>query len=219
LEVRIVQADIVQAFPTAVGQFRIPEAECGPVNQQLRDSIMEAAVAYPSVGKSNIGGWRSRNDLFGWAVPAIATLVSWIVGATRQMIDATAGTEQFHGQLSAVGWATVCRAGNYNAPHCHPESAWSGVYYVDPGTTDPSRPLGGILELLDPRPAVEQCSAPGDPYGLPVRIRPEAGLLVLFPSWLYHWTHPYVSAGERIAVSFNLTSATEEKGVAGPVQK
>jgi uncharacterized protein (TIGR02466 family) len=211
LERPLVQADIMQAFPTTVGQFRMPEAECAPVNYQLRAAIMEAAAAYPSVGKSNIGGWRSRNDLFGWEVPAVATLVSWIVQATRQMIDVTAGMGQFNGQLSAVGWATVCREGNYNAPHCHPDSAWSGVYYVDPGTAEPSRPMGGVLELLDPRPAVEQCSAPGDPYGLPVRIRPEAGLLVLFPSWLYHWTHPYAGVGERIAISFNLMSAAVEK--------
>ena len=33
---------------------------------------------------------------------------------------------------------------------------------------------------------------------------PEAGLLVIFPSWLYHWVHPYVGPTPRIAVSFNV---------------
>jgi hypothetical protein len=53
--------------------------------------------------------------------------------------------------------------------------------------------------------AVEAVTAPGDPYGEPVRVRPESGLLVVFPSWLYHWVHPYAGQPPRIAVSFNAT--------------
>ena len=52
-----------------------------------------------------------------------------------------------------------------------------------------------------------QKSRPGDPYGAPFRVRPQAGLLVLFPSWLYHWVHPYAGRTPRIAVSFNATQA------------
>jgi hypothetical protein len=88
-------------------------------------------------------------------------------------------------------------------PHSHSDSAWSGVYYVDSGSEDPSRPLSGILEFLDPRAGTEAVSAPGDPYGEHFRVRPQAGLLVLFPSWLYHWVHPYAGERSRIAISFN----------------
>ena len=95
----------------------------------------------------------------------------------------------------------------HHAPHCHPDSAWSGVYYVDAGTEHADRPISGVLEFLDPRSGVEAVTAPGDPYGEPVRIRPAAGLLVIFPSWLYHWVHPYAGRAPRIAVSFNVTLA------------
>jgi hypothetical protein len=74
---------------------------------------------------------------------------------------------------------------------------------VDPGVGNPARPLSGVLEFLDPRAGVEAVSAPGDPYGEPVRIKPGAGLLVIFPSWLYHWVHPYMGETPRVAVSFN----------------
>ena len=65
-----------------------------------------------------------------------------------------------------------------------------------------------------------------DPYGDPLRVRPQAGLLVLFPSWLYHWVHPYVGETPRIAVSFNATVAarsadqrsTEEDVAANPIK-
>ena len=38
-----------------------------------------------------------------------------------------------------------------------------------------------------------------------IRPRPQAGLLVVFPSWLYHWVHPYTGQRPRVAVSFNAT--------------
>ena len=119
------------------------------------------------------------------------------------MVDASAGQGVFKGTISLSAWAATCRDGAYHAPHSHPDSAWSGVYYVDPGVRNPERPLSGVLEFLDPRAGVEAVSAPGDPYGEPVRIKPEAGLLVIFPSWLYHWVHPYVGETPRVAVSFN----------------
>ena len=69
----------------------------------------------------------------------------------------------------------------------------------------PSRdvPLSGLLEFLDPRPAASAVAAPGDPYGNPFRIRPQAGMLVIFLSWLEHWVHPYAGQTPRVAVSFN----------------
>jgi hypothetical protein len=79
---------------------------------------------------------------------------------------------------------------------------------VDPGADSPERPLSGVLEFLDPRSGVEAVTAPGDPYGEPFRVRPQAGLIVIFPSWLYHWVHPYAGQTPRIAISFNATAAT-----------
>jgi hypothetical protein len=79
---------------------------------------------------------------------------------------------------------------------------------VDPGTESPGQPLSGILEFLDPRAGVDAVTAPGDPYGEPFRLRPQAGLLVIFPSWLYHWVHPYTGQTPRMAISFNATPAT-----------
>ena len=123
-------------------------------------------------GKSNVGGWRSRNDLFHWPVPEVKEIGAWIMDCVRQVVEATARPDRFRGTLSAVGWASVCRTGNYNAPHIHPESAWSGVYYVDAGDPDDTIPLSGCLELLDPRPAAGGVNTPGDPFGHPVRIAP-----------------------------------------------
>jgi hypothetical protein len=55
---------------------------------------------------------------------------------------------------------------------------------------------------------VEAVTAPGDPYGEPFRVGPQAGLLVIFPSWLYHWVHPYAGETPRVAISFNAAVPT-----------
>ena len=196
------------------------------MNQELRALILAEEARYASLGRSNIGGWHSRTDFLNRPEPAVAALTTWITWAVSQMVEATAGPGSFKGTMSVSAWATICRAGAYHAPHSHPDSAWSGVYYVDAGTHSPDRPLSGVLEFLDPRAGVEAVTAPGDPYGEPVRVRPEAGLLVVFPSWLYHWVHPYAGHTPRIAVSFNAALSqrsppftAEHRGRASPATR
>jgi uncharacterized protein (TIGR02466 family) len=201
--------EVMQAFPTLIGRWLVPDADA--MNQELQALVLSEETRYSSLGRSNIGGWHSRTDFLNHTQPAVAALTTWITWTVNQMVAATAGHGSFKGKMSLSAWATICRAGSYHAPHSHPDSAWSGVYYVDAGALD--RSLSGVLEFLDPRAGVEAVTAPGDPYGEPVRVRPEAGLIVIFPSWLHHWVHPYAGHTPRIAVSFNATC-----GALGPVR-
>ena len=198
------ELDVTPTFPTFIGRVRLPDAEA--MNEGLHALILAEEAEYPTLGRSNIGGWHSRPDFFHRSDSNVSALISWTTWALRRMISATTGRNVFTGTLSISAWATVCRAGTYHAPHSHSDSAWSGVYYVDSGSENPGRPLSGVLEFLDPRAGAEAVSAPGDPYGEPFRVRPQAGLLVLFPSWLYHWVHPYAGERPRIAISFNATA-------------
>ena len=197
------ELDITQAFPTYIGRVQLPDADA--MNQGLRSLILVEESEYPSLGRSNIGGWHSRADFLHRSDANVTALSSWITWALRRMICVTTGRENFVGTASISAWATICRAGAYHAPHSHPDSAWSGVYYVDAGTENQDQPLGGVLEFLDPRAGAEAVSAPGDLYGEPFRVRAQSGLLVMFPSWLFHWVHPYAGETPRIAVSFNAT--------------
>jgi len=196
-----VELEVTSAFPTLIGRFRVPDAES--MNRDLQALILAEEASYESLGRSNIGGWHSKTDFLTRPEPAVEALATWVDWAVGQMVDATAGPGALSGSMSVSAWATICRAGAYHAPHSHSDSAWSGVYYVDAGTNNPEHPLSGVLEFLDPRAGVEAVTAPGDPYGEPFRVRPEAGLLVVFPSWLFHWVHPYAGKTPRIAVSFN----------------
>ena len=195
-------------FTTPIATHRVADAEV--LNQSLRDIILAAEAGTPTTGRSNIGGWRSEHNLLERPEAAMATLRDEIRDAIDQVIQATAGANGFNGQFAINGWANILRRGNYNTLHNHPESAWSGVYYVDIGTQSAEHPLSGLLEFMDPRPFVEMVSTPGMPFGLPVRIQPEAGLMVIFPSWLYHHVHAYVGDGARIAVAFNIPTQAAE---------
>ncbi len=205
------ELEITPAFPPMIGKWRVPDPES--MNEELRQLILIEESKYASLGRSNIGGWHSQTDFFLRAEPAVAALTTWVEWTVNRMVDATAGPGVFKGELLTTAWATICRDGAYHAPHTHPDSAWSGVYYVDEGTKHPERPLGGALEFLDPRAGVDAVACPGDPYGEPVRVRPQAGLLVIFPSWLCHWVHPYTGQTPRIAVSFNVRVMSSGKEV------
>jgi uncharacterized protein (TIGR02466 family) len=211
------ELDVTPAFPTLIGRVRLPDAEA--MNEGLHALILNEEAEYASLGRSNIGGWHSRPDFLHRSNANVDALTSWIIWALRRMICTTTGQDAFKGTLAITAWATVCRAGAYHAPHSHPDSAWSGVYYVDGGAENPDQPLSGMLEFLDPRAGAEAVSAPGDPYGEPFRVRPQAGLLVLFPSWLYHWVHPYAGETPRIAISFNATIRVHAVDQAGTAEE
>ena len=198
-------------FPTPIWTFSFPRADA--VNPILTQGHSRSSPVIPESGQEqcrrvavpqrpvSLGGARGERN---WRLDH---------GLRASSRRSDGRPERFRGTISAVGWASVCRTGNYNAPHIHPESAWSGVYYVDAGDPDDTMPFSSCLELLDPRSAAGGVNTPGDPFGHPVRIAPRAGLLVLFPSWLTHWVHPHSGRRERIAISFNV-SATPESAAA-----
>jgi uncharacterized protein (TIGR02466 family) len=216
------ELNLTQAFPTLIGRLQVPDSE--GMNQSLHTLILGQEAEYASLGRSNVGGWHSRPDFLECRDPAVHALAAWIKWALNGMTSALAGPDAFKGTLNVSAWTAICREGAYHAPHSHPDSAWSGVYYVDAGTYTPGWPLSGVLEFLDPRGGVEAVTAPGDPYGEPFRIQPRAGLLVIFPSWLYHWVHPYRGHTPRIVVSFNASVAAAQRdrpvdATADPLQR
>jgi Putative 2OG-Fe(II) oxygenase len=50
-------------------------------------------------------------------------------------------------------------------------------------------------------------ATPGEPFGQKLVIKPEPGMIVIFPSWMYHFVNPFHGDGERISVAFNVAVA------------
>ena len=89
----------------------------------------------------------------------------------------------------------MLRDGGYNKPHNHPGAVWSAVYYVSSGDPYPDPPDNGNFEFMDPRG--------GNLHGGKEIVRPEPGLLMVFPAWLFHYVNPYHGEGERISIAWN----------------
>lgn len=202
-----IEGHVSQVFPTLVGRFRVPAA--ADANERLATLVLEREAALPSRDHANHGGWHSASDLLEWPGEDVANLRGWISEALGRMVQATAQLPEVQGRggaiprggFRAMAWANVSRRGNYHRMHNHPASAWSGCYYV--ATASEPGALAGCLELYDPRPFTEMVDVPGAPYGQRVIVRPEPGLLVVFPSWLYHFVHPSVADAPRISIAFN----------------
>jgi uncharacterized protein (TIGR02466 family) len=172
------------------------------LNTELRDLILERERTTPSVAKSNMGGWQSDVDFLSWGGSAVATLGRYLgsvveIATTRLPLVASNLKIQFE----LIAWAAVNRKGHYNTSHVHPMATWSGVYYVDPGD-EPRNGPGAVLEFEHPIQAMVMNFFPGL---LPstLLVRPEAGLVVLFPSSLVHNVRMYHGERPRICVSFN----------------
>ena len=198
--------EIAQVFPSLFGRMLVSDAD--QWNSQLKKRILDRQATTPSEDYANSGGWHSSADLLEspgddiqWVRGVIAEGVNSMVRATMQLPEVKNKQTIPNGAFHVVAWANVSRSGNYHRIHNHPGSAWSGCYYVSSQTDKQS--LAGALELYDPRPFAEMTDVPGSPYGQRLLVRPEPGLLVLFPGWMYHFVHPVVSEEPRISIAFN----------------
>lgn len=185
-------------FPTVILARRLDALI--PLNDRLHQIVLERERRDPAgLGASNVGGRHSAGDLHEWDYPEIRALVREFFEAGRDMTAATLppGLDgeirlRFHGGC----WANLLRNGGYNTVHNHATAVWSGSYYVCLGEPEPGPRHNGWIEFQDPRPA--------NIHGGKERVRPEPGLLLMFPGWLNHYVHPFRGRGERISIAFNL---------------
>lgn len=193
--------DLTMSFATPIARMRVKEAQ--EINPAIEKLILENEAAHASQLRSNVGGWHSSDDILDWPAPSLTVLKESIRDAVTQMTKLTLGSDTFDGRLILTAWANVMRHGAYHQPHTHAHCHWSGVYYVDPGQPDPDWPRSGTIEVQDPRERTEMTATPGNPFGQTTAIPAEAGMMIVFPSWLNHWVNPYYGKGERISISFN----------------
>jgi uncharacterized protein (TIGR02466 family) len=181
----------VPLFQQKLPEFAAHQTELVTFLRDLRDRD-------PGVQRSNVGGWHS-NDLLRHADTPV---VGWLLAQIREF--ATRSLEQVGARKRKVevtfdaAWSIINRAGDWNTPHNHMPSQWSGVCYLQIDESSTARHDGNIV-FTDPLPL-------GPRYRTPINVfmKPRNGAIFLFPSYLVHMVEPYRGDGERIIVSFNL---------------
>ncbi len=98
-------------------------------------------------------------------------------------------------------WGNVIETEGFQVPHIHPSGWLSGVYYVTlpdvVGARSDER--AGWIEFGEPYWDIAHEVQPEL-----VAQQPEAGMLLLFPSYFYHRTLPFVSDQQRISIAFDV---------------
>lgn len=206
----------VMAFPTPVYNHHWSDSQA--LNAELRELCLRAerrtGQAASGLARSNVGGWHSTLDFFTWPAEPVRMLrrrlEALLLDITASVLRADVQPGQLRFQVE--GWCNVVRRGQYHALHSHPNAFWSGVYYVTGNEEVEGQPMSGRLELVDPRPAASVgYSELTTLYGR-FLLNPRAGQVVVFPSWLQHYVHPYQGERERISIAFNVSMAMREAG-------
>ena len=191
-------------FPTPVVLHDWPEST--DLNSALREIILTEEQQSPGLSKSNVGGWHSDMGFVLRDDPPIRHLMERI----RVMVGETTRLMMKPGnyKYAVDGWANVLREGQYNSIHVHPNSTWSGVYYVTgnpppvPGKGSPE--FSGKIEFIDPRPGASATYSVQNVMQRRCLLSPGPGAMILFPSWMQHQVHPYFGADVRISIAFNV---------------
>lgn len=198
-------------FPTPLIVATLNDADW--INQNLSELILGREQTHPSVQYSNSGGWQSSWDFQDWGGPAGKRLLD-----TARTLAGYYTSDRTGPSLKPINidwkinaWANINRKGNANEMHTHAGAFWSGCYYVADGGAGIGG-AGGEFEIIDSRgPAPMMyapticCNAEGHhTAGLSEFVVPKAGMMVMFPSWMYHAVKAYRGNGTRISVAFNL---------------
>jgi uncharacterized protein (TIGR02466 family) len=200
-------------FPTLILERILENAEA--MNRGLRALVLEKERTTPGVSRSNVGGWHSENDFFKSEAPEVVDLRGRVSRSVHEFvaIEQRIDPNTFRLAVHIDAWANVGRAGHYARPHVHANANVSGVYYVDAGSEDPR---GGGIEFLDPRNRPAMFQTNGNPVSDIYTVQPQTGMLLLFPSFLYHYTSPYQGTGERLCIAFNVVIHELKRTAAKP---
>lgn len=197
-------------FPTLVYSSRLHDAE--DMNKEILAAIYaERDKDSKGIERSNyrsLGGWHSHNNLhkdkkFNRLTNRIHKMLA--------SVNENLGYDQSKHLRVSTMWSITNPPLSSNRAHIHPGALWSGVYYVQ-------APEGaGAIEFTDPRVVTIMNGASFIPNKrrktecwTKVKVKPIAGKMLFFPSWLYHSVEPNLAEGdgneaERIIVSFNIS--------------
>ena len=182
-------------FPTPV---YIADIKHPTLNQDLERDIIAWSKEDKGITRTNVKGWHSTTDMH--ERPEFKNLVNMLYACQKTVYE-----QEYYESEPYLGnmWANINPPGGSNRAHQHPNSLWSGVYWIKTPKNC------GQLKIDDPR-SVACMTRPRQKDGKkPDRLwrethyEPVAGRCIMFPSWLMHCVDPNESNDVRISVSFN----------------
>jgi uncharacterized protein (TIGR02466 family) len=182
-------------FPTPI---YIADIEHPTLNQELERDIVAWSKQDKGITRTNVQGWHSTTNMA--ELPQFKKLVDMLYACQKTIYEQEhLDREPYLGNM----WANINPPGGMNRAHQHPNSLWSGVYYIKAPKNC------GQLKIDDPRSSAAMVRPNLKEGPVPTRLfrethyEPIAGRCIMFPSWLMHCVDPNESNDIRISVSFN----------------
>jgi Flp pilus assembly protein TadD len=186
-------------YERLVGTCRIdPPEGWSSLDDYLSDlgqalDIIHGPLTHP-VGQSLRHGSQTMRALFDYPEGPIRALFAAIDSPIRRHIAAIGAPGQDYAVAGA--WSVRLNSGGFHINHVHPEGWISSAFYVR--TPSDMQGTQGFLKFGEP----------GPPTAPPLKeehlVKPEPGLLVLFPSYMWHGTVPFASQQKRLSCAFDI---------------
>lgn len=168
-------------------------------NEKLKQYAYSIKSTSSGREKSNFHGWQSNDiDNSNDEIKKLSNEISERILFLYKEFGLKTPAEVYISNM----WININPGGGFNRPHVHPESIFSGAYYVETNEND------GCIVFK--HPAIHhQYHINGniDSYtnftSSVYRVTPKKGKLVIFPSWLEHYVEPNTTDTDRISISFN----------------
>jgi len=177
--------------------FSIPiyETKLELDTEKIESFCKEYQSTHDSAKKSNIGGYQSQDLQLNH--PILQPLI--------KELEHHSSTFRGNTQLISNMWFNVNEYKDSNAPHIHPFSIYSGVYYIESpencGQIQFEHPATDLLMYWEK--IASGASHASSIYKYPA-IK---NTLYIFPSWLKHSVTPNNNQEEkRISISFNTSN-------------
>ena len=192
---------IFRIFPVPVFEFQIPNHE--ETNKELKSYINELRKKDPTgLEISNAGGWHSPN----FDIENTLSVKKFFLKIKDPMMEIFNDKMGWDCNLEQIRissmWSVINSKNSFNIRHNHPNSYFSAAYYVK------TQKNAGEIKFFDPKevktmfhPKIKNQNEFSSNI---VKIKPEEGKLLLFPSYLHHAVEENLSEEERIVISFNI---------------
>lgn len=176
---------------------------------QLNAALLEAldtrhAFQSHPLDQSLLNGSQTTRNLVSDPEPAIQAILAAFVEPMRQYA-AELGHDAGHPLLARnrgtpvikAGWSVQLRRGGFHVNHYHNEGWLSSAYYVGlPDEVNDQALKSGWIKFGEPRFVTPQA-------GVAHQIQPRTGMLVLFPSYMWHGTNAILGDRVRTTIAFD----------------
>jgi hypothetical protein len=164
---------------------------------KIKEKILDANQTLPHQETSTtVNGLQPKWDTSPWSW----TDLDWLPVKefiNQQLVEYANSVYPNNDQINPTirrSWTVTYNEGGYQEPHCHPPMDLSVLFVVQDNP-------GGNLVFVNP--AVQSSYSNFQPYSQSILLK--EGSLLIWPSWILHYTLPTVQGDDKIVISLDVS--------------